>query len=286
MDAEKSRTERPPTRDKLIALAAAVCVPGGVVCLVATAQPDPVLFRIGWGAIVVGVALAVVTIVLELRRAPHLYAPPSTYLFENLTVWHLPVTGVDWAPIDLAYARHVKRLIWIGYAVPAVILALALSAIFYFPAVLAAEEASRRSEIPGIAPAILFIVAMAAAIGSHRRLARDLRSRLGADSTHLLYDPGTGRIERHEWSAVLTDKSRLLIGRRVVVLVGPSGLTRSTVYQLDALQGLVLARIPATSYVGTFRLYGKALARGNVELRVTVVAIGLVVAVYAASMIY
>jgi hypothetical protein len=286
MSAEKSRAEPPlPTRNKLIALAAAVCVPGGVACLVAAAQPNAVLFRIGWGAIVVGVALAAVTIVLEARRAPRLYTQSPTHLFENLTVWHLPVTGMDWAPIDLAYASHLKRLIWIGYAVPAVVLALALSAIFDFPAVLGAEEASRRSGIPGIAPAILFTLTMAGAIGSHRRLARYLRIRLGADSTHMLYDSGTGRIERHEWSAVLTDKARLLIGRRLIMLTAPSGLTRNTVYQEDALRGLVLARVPATSFVGTLRLYWKALTRGNLELCVTVVLAGFVLAVYATSVI-
>jgi hypothetical protein len=284
MDAEKSRIEPLPTRARLIALAAVACVLGGVVCLAVSPQPDAFPFRIGFGVLLFGVVLAAVGTVLEARRAPHLYTQSAKHLFENLTVWHLPVTGVDWAGIDLAYAKHVKRMIWMGYALPAVALVLLLAAIFYLPAVSNAGDPSRWTFF-SVLMALFFILAVASAIGSHRRLGRNLRRRLGADPTHLLYDPGTGEIQRHEWSTVLTDKSQLLIGRHLMLLVAPSGLVQTTIYQQDALRGLVLARLPPSSFVGAFRLRWKAFTRGNAELGIMVSLLGAVLAWQAFSMI-
>jgi hypothetical protein len=94
---------------------------------------------------------------------------------------------------------------------------------------------------------------------------RLIRRRIGADQTHLLYDPGTGNIERYAWSAVLTDKFSLLIGRRAVLLVRPVGLRQATIFPADGLRA-ILSRLPPASFVGRGHLQWSAFRRGNLSL--------------------
>lgn len=96
-----------------------------------------------------------------------------------------------------------------------------------------------------------------------------IQTRFGVEESHLLYDPGNGEIERHDWSTVLTDKSQLLVGRHLVAL----GLYKPPRFPRDSLRGLVLARLPQASYAKRWQVLWTAARRGNVP--VIVGAVGL-----------
>lgn len=94
-----------------------------------------------------------------------------------------------------------------------------------------------------------------------------LRSRIGADSAHLLYDPGNGTVQRYAWSPVLTDRTDLLLGRRIVRLsTALAGEKPLTIFPSEPLRGLILARIPPSGIVKGWQLQWMALKRGNLAL--------------------
>jgi hypothetical protein len=112
----------------------------------------------------------------------------------------------------------------------------------------------------------MLLIAVLAVLFTQQAAKRTRHKRIGADPTHLLYDPGTGKIERYEWSSVLTDKFQLLMGRRLLPLTQPSGIRQLAVFPADRLRALLLPRLPATSFVGRARLQWSALRRGNLSL--------------------
>ena len=87
--------------------------------------------------------------------------------------------------------------------------------------------------------------------------------RLGTDGRRFFFDPGNGKVEEHEFSALATSNGRqLLIGKKLINLrvgLGP-------LFVEDDLSGAILARIPPSGRVNPLRLIARALGRGSREL--------------------
>jgi len=102
---------------------------------------------------------------------------------------------------------------------------------------------------------------------------RAWRMRLGTDGRRFFFDPGNGKVEEHEFSALVSSNGRqLLVGKKLITLrvgVGP-------LFVEDDLRGTILARIPPSGRVNPLRLIARALGRGSRELWaiLIIVAIG------------
>jgi hypothetical protein len=205
----------------------------------------------------------------------------ASTLFDNLPEAALPAGWVGVDPIQVKRAAWGLRML---YAIPPLVIIAWLLAETMLLRVDAAPEFRRAHLLVRIVLGAAFLATVLGALWISAAARRGLQSRIGADSTHLLWDPGTGEIERHEWSSVLTDKSSLLIGRTLLPLTRP-GLPPSSIYSHDPLRGVILARLPLTSYVTRLQLVWHALKRGNVALWIMVgnaalcLAVSLVLAV-------
>lgn len=173
-------------------------------------------------------------------------------------------TTLSWVGIDVACTTRMKRMVRMAYAVPFVPLLpwIWLRHDITDPSLPIGTRAAGR--LLEIMTAVIVLTCVVAVILLRQQVKRTLRSRIGADRTHLLYDPGTGKIERHAWSSVLTDELHLLIGRRIVA---------RPVFPAEDLRALILARLPAASLVGRPRLQWNALRRGNLPLCAMVAAL-------------
>lgn len=279
MSAESSKSE--PTWLKGLAATVLVCVAGGVACLLAGARPGTILFAIALGVIVLAATLAIACAVILHRRGQNVFTNPSRALFENLTALPLPAEGVAWVSVSPEYAKRIHRIMWISYAAPFLI----LMPLFLLPDSAAESvHAGTRSmhRLLELITGVSFVVMAACVILAGRGINRHLRSRLGVDGMHLLYDPGTGEVERHEWSAVLTNKAALLIGRRIVSLVR-SGFGEIAMFPPEALRGFILARLRQSSFVPPIWFQWNAFKRGNAELWVAAVSLVFLGSLHVAS---
>jgi hypothetical protein len=169
----------------------------------------------------------------------------------------------SWVGIDATCATRTKRVMWGVYAVPFVLLLPWIWGRHDFADPSLPVEVRAVWRLVEIVTLVVVLTSVVAIIFMRQGVKRALRSRIGADQTHLLYDSGTGKIERYEWASVLTDKSQLLIGRRIVALIRPA-------FPAESLRALILPRLPATSFVGHTRFKWTALRRGNLSLRALV----------------
>jgi hypothetical protein len=174
--------------------------------------------------------------------------------------------GESWLAPDSAYVTQIERMARIAYIFPFAVLLLwawtrkDISG----PHLPAGTRAVGR--LVEIIVGAMFLTSTLAIVLMRHAAKRMRRMRIGADPTHFLYDPGTGKIERYEWPSVLTDKFRLLIGRRLLSLVQPAGWRRTTMFPAAGLRTLIFARLPPASFVGHTRLQWSALCRGNLSL--------------------
>jgi hypothetical protein len=258
MDKKHSNTASPTTLTRVLAVGVCACIGGGLVALLAGASAQIVTV-----ALVTGAATAVGAAIFEYLRAPDTFRTTARSPFDaapgDLLPAPLPEEGERWVEIDAAHATRVKRIMWMAYALPFLLL---------LPWVWARHDITDPSlpvgtralgRLQELMTVVVVLICAAAIIFLHQQVKRALRIRIGAHRTHLLYDPGTGKIERYEWSSVLTDKFQLLIGRRIVALVPP-------MFPAENLRALILARVPATSFVGHARFQLNALRRGNLPL--------------------
>jgi hypothetical protein len=253
-------------RNTLLTLSVFLCTFGGVACLIYGSRPQAMPFQFGLAAIVIGGVVAALAVVREYRRAPHLFVGSKKPFSDKPVALPLPLSGVGWVSIEPAYAKSVRRVAYSLYAVPVIVLVMWLVQQRGFAAASAAGNLSSMYRLVAIVYGVCFCATAVGAIAMHWSVNRHLRSRLGADATHLLYDPGNGRLVKHAWSSVQTDHAALLIGRRMVSLVRPHAPGRMGPYSQEALRGLILARIPPDSYVSSRRLKWNAVKRGNAQL--------------------
>lgn len=100
------------------------------------------------------------------------------------------------------------------------------------------------------------------------------RMRLGTDGRRFFFDPGNGKVQEHEFGALATWNGRqLLIGKKLITLRARQG----PLFDEDELSAVILARIPPSGRVDSFRIFALALGRGSPELWAVVViaAIGI-----------
>lgn len=254
MDTKRSKMASTATLTRVLAVGEFVCIGGGLATLFAGASA-----QIAAVALVTGAFLALSAAVYEYRRAPDTFLAarsPFEGATGDLIPSPLPEEGESWLGIDAAGATRMKRMVRMAYAVPFILL-LPWAWVRHDiadPSLPVGVRAVVR--LLDIMTAVMALTCAVAIIFMRQQVKRTLRSRIGADRTHLLYDPGTGKIERYEWSSVLTDKYHLLFGRRIVAHVRP-------LFPAERLRTLILARIPATSFVAQARFNWNALRRGN-----------------------
>jgi hypothetical protein len=102
--------------------------------------------------------------------------------------------------------------------------------------------------------------------------------RLGTDGQRFFFDPGNGKVEEHEFSALLLSSNgrQLLVDKKLITLhvgLGP-------LFVDDELRGTILARIPPSGRVGPLRLLARALARGSRELWAVLILTAITIAVF------
>ena len=254
MEHKHSAPASTTTLTKVLAVGVFACVGGGLVAVLAGASVQIVA-----AALVTGVVLAAGAALYEYRRAPETFAVRSPFdaAHGELIPAPLPEIGESWIGIDATFATRVNRTAWMAYVVPFLLLLpwVWLRNDISDPSLPVGARAVGR--LMEIVTAVMVLTSAVAIIFMRQQVKRTLRRRIGADRTHLLYDAGTGKIERHEWSSVLTDKFQLLIGRHIVALA---------VFPVETLRPLVLARLPGTSFVTHPRLQWNALRRGNLPL--------------------
>jgi hypothetical protein len=279
MSAESSKAE--PGWLKALVATMLVCVGGGIAGLLAGARPGTILFLATWSAIMLAAAIATICAVILHRRGQGAFSKPTSALFENLTPLPLPAEGPAWVSVSPGYAQRTRRMLWIWYVWPVLIL---MPLLFVPDPAAESAHAGTRSmhRVLELLTWCAFVVTAAGAILVRRGINRHLRARLGADKEHLLYDPGTGAVERYEWSEVLTDKAALLIGRQIVPLVRVS-FGDIVPFPREPLRGFILARLPRASFVAPVRFQWNALKRGNASLCVTAVSLVLFGALCAVS---
>jgi hypothetical protein len=264
MDTKRSKTASTTRLTGALAVGEFVCVGGGLATLFAGASA-----QIAAVALVTGAVLALSAVIYEYRRAPDTFLampPPFEGATGDLIPSSLPEEGESWLGIDAAWATRMKRSVRMAYAVPLILL-VPWAWVRYDiadPGLPVGMRAMVR--LLDIITAVMVLTCAVVIIFMRQQVKRTLRSRIGADRTHLLYDPGTGKVERYEWSSVLTDKFHLLVGRRIVALTRP-------LFPAERLRTLILARIPATSFVAQSRFNWNALLRGNPWFRAIIAAL-------------
>lgn len=101
------------------------------------------------------------------------------------------------------------------------------------------------------------------------------RMRLGTDGRRFFFDPGNGKVQQHEFGALATSNGRqLLVGDKLIILRGKQG----PLFEEDEMSGLILARIPPSGRVGSFRLFALALGRGSRDLWAALIIVAIAIA--------
>jgi len=226
----------------------------------------------GWLIILLGVALAAVVTWVQYRATPEMFKRPAAW-FEGLSPLPLRRGEVVWIDVDQAYARQVRLLLWTVFLWPLVPLALWIHFGHPLQATAHGPRALFGERLVDVTYGVALTISVAMALFMRSRSRRLLQTRLGAEEACLLYHPGTGEIERHAWSTVLTDKSELLVGRHLVAL----RLCKVPRFPRDSLRGLVLARLPRSSYVQPWQVLWTAARRGNVAVIVGAVGFAVLV---------
>jgi hypothetical protein len=121
--------------------------------------------------------------------------------------------------IDETYAKRLRQGVWLAYGIALLSFAAALS-IGAGPgaAHMAKSEMMAHRLINlelGFAAVMLLSSVIAIALLTRKRL----RSRIGIETAGILFDDGDGRLQRHDWNSVLTDRQSLLVGRHTIRLM-------------------------------------------------------------------
>jgi len=267
-----SRSPTPPLSRVLAILASCLTI-WGILCLTKNAHLGAITLRIGLASIACALLTIGLMLWLEYRRAPELFSglltprASAAQLFENLTAWPLPRDGQALISIQESYAKRLRRSVWVAFGF-AIILVIMIPLLGGGPdAAHVTKQAALVRKLVNfeIGVSVLFFVVWG--IFSFIFIRKLLKSRIGIDALGFLYDDGSGQLQRYDWSAVLTDRHSLLIGRHLVRLA-PNGRTSAEGrFASDPLRGYVLARLPASSYVSHYRLVWTAACRSNLTTR-------------------
>jgi hypothetical protein len=247
-----------------LAVGVFVCVGGGLIAVVAGASG-----QLAAGALFAGAILTVTAVVLEHQRSPNIFSLTARSPFDapaDRVSAPLRNEGESWISVDPTYAAYMKRMVRLAYFTPFFLLLpwLLMRHHFVDPSMpVGVRAVALMLEILVWGMALVMVVAV---IFMRHALKRTLRTRIGANRTHLLHDAGTGEIERHEWSTVLTDKFHLLIGNRIVPMVRPWGLRQRAIFPAESLRAVILPRLRAESFAGRGRFMWNAFLRGNLSL--------------------
>jgi hypothetical protein len=260
---------------RILAVLAMGCIAIGVAYLLSAGDVEGYreVYRKGWLIILLGVALAAVGTWVQYRATPEMFKRPGRW-FDGLSPLPLPRGDIVWIEVDQAYARQIRLFVWVVFLWPLAPLALWIYFGHQLRATAHGSSVLFSERLVDVMYGFVLVISVTLALFTRSRSRQLLRTRLGAEEAHLLYDPGNGEIERHAWSTVLTDKSQLLVGRHLVGL----GLHKVPRFPRDSLRGLVLARIPQTSYAQPWQVLWAAARRGNIAVIVGAVGFAVFVA--------
>ena len=267
-----SRSSTPPLARALAILASCLTILG-FLCLTKNAHLGAITLRIGLTSIACALLVIGLMLWLEYRRAPELFyglltpRASAAHLFENLAAWPLPRDGQALISIQESYAKRLRRGVWVAFGCGIVLVMLA-------PLVGGGPDAAHVTKQAALVRKLVdFEIGVSAlfflgwGIFSFIFVRKLLKSRIGIDALGFLFDDGSGQLQRYDWSAVLTNRHSLLIGRHLVRLA-PNGRTSAEGrFASDPLRGYVLARLPASSYVSHYRLVWTAACRSNLTTR-------------------
>jgi hypothetical protein len=99
---------------------------------------------------------------------------------------------------------------------------------------------------------------------------RGASARLGVSEREVLFDSGSGNIERSAFADVRVGPQSLLLGRRIITLINR---WRHPVFPREQVENYLLSRLPEDAFVKQPRVMLEALRRGNVWLWITVILI-------------
>jgi hypothetical protein len=246
----------------------------GVVCLLKNGHLGTMTLWIGLSSIALALPIIGVALWLEYRRAPGSFSglitprASAAYLFDDLSSWPLPSEGRALIAIDETYAKRLRQGVWLAYGIALMSFAAALS----IGAGPGAAHMTKSGMLAhrlinlelGFAAVMLLSCVIAIALFTRKRL----RSRIGIEAAGILFDDGDGRLQRHDWNSVLTDRQSLLVGRHTIRLMPDVWRPSVGRFPRDPLRGYVLARLPASSYVSRYRLAWAALCRSSLTTRI------------------
>ena len=175
-------------------------------------------------------------------------------------------------------ARQVKLARWAGVGVSLVLVALAGLVTWMFRNVMLTSAGLLRfgSQLVLVA---LVPVASLAGMRQARQRARDFRLESSPEGLRVV---GSGRPVEHAivpWVRVFWDGSRLLVGKSLVIARHP---TAGEMFEREAFERAILARVPPSNVVSRQKLATQRLRAGGPEMIIAFVIVLALLAVYAA----
>jgi hypothetical protein len=162
--------------------------------------------------------------------------------------------GIGWLEVQPEFKRKLRKDT-VGLAVGIWIMLMALVLWVGYTGVFSPLDATRTMlviglfALMGVLPAITVF-----------RTPKDSRMRLGTDGSRFFLDPGDGKVEEYPFDALATERGlKLLAGRRLIVL----RYKQSFRFAEEDLLGLILARVPRSGRLGSFRFFLRTLRQGN-----------------------
>jgi hypothetical protein len=171
-----------------------------------------------------------------------------------------------WVPLDAEVLRRSRRSGWLLGLYTVAVLGL-----------IASVASDTRLDSPfgriqlffmAISAAVLLVAVAFVAAG----LARARQRRFGVSRDEVWYDPGSGVLVQSRWEDVRVSPRNLLLGSRLIPLIDNRG---RYLYPQAEVESQLLSRLPATSFLGEWRLQFEALRRGNVALWMLVLFVGV-----------
>lgn len=212
-----------------------------------------------------GLLAAILVVGLELRRqraqgwsARGTLAPVTT---TAKPLGHDPL----WVPLDTEVLKRMQRTVWVlgVYTVVSV----GFFAWLARDIRLDSQWGRIHAFFIGVSAAVILLVVAFGALG----LGRARRRRLGVSREDVWFDPGSDSVIQSRWEDVRVGARNMLLGRHLVALIDNRG---RYLYPQAEVESLLLSRLPATSFLGEWRLQFEALRRGNGALWVLVSMLG------------
>lgn len=222
-----------------------------------------VLENVSYQVLAIGVLLALLVVVLEMKRLRKRGWSAWTRAIPLGPVDIQPSpfgTGTTWLSIDGALLRRRLRNAWLFGAW----MLLLLGALAWFLGTSGFGKTPLQLQIVSIGIVAASLLLVGGTLFVEVRRMRHLR--LGVSSPGVEFDPGTGKIEYAPWSDVRAGGRFLLLGSRVVPIIDQLG---RYIYPQDRIEAELLSRLPRPAFIGPARLILEAMRRGNVSLWLT-----------------